>query len=151
MLYGSTIELAEQSNSRQPCGFFVFGDGIVAIRPPVGSLTFSMNEANNVRAMAMVCIYGIELTKRLPDISAEAFASTMRVIDDQAGRPVQTEAIAMVDITRAELTKNGLFAAKVTLQTKDKELVLVGGKKVVKEFGGFLAEPLGSRLSSLLK
>lgn len=112
MLYGSTIQLSEQPNIKQPCGFFVFNDGIVAIRPPLGSFTISMNEANNVRAMGMVCVYGIGLAKEMPSITAEAFASSMSTVGDQAGRSVQTEAIAMSNITSAEVAKNGLWALR---------------------------------------
>lgn len=82
MLYGSTIELTEPPNTRQPCCFFVFDDGIVALRPPKGSVTHSLNEANNIRAMAYVYLLGSDLLKEKPDTSAELFASTMGHVTD---------------------------------------------------------------------
>lgn len=153
MFYGDTIQLREKPNIKQPCGFFVFDDGIVAIRPPQGSFTIGMNEANNVQTMTVVCIHGITLVKKRPSIAAEVFALSMSIIDDHAGRPMQIEVIAMSDITSAELAKSGLLGAKVTVKIKGKSkaLVLNGNKKAVKEFAGFLTKPLGDRFTSSLK
>jgi hypothetical protein len=153
MLYGSTFELREKPDIKQPCCFFVFDDGIVAIRPPVGSVTISLNEANNIRAMAWVYALGARLVQERPHANAAVFASSMSAIDDPTGRSVQTEAIAVSDIISAELTKNGLLGAKVTVTAKGRPeaLVLFGAKKVVKEFGTSLAKPLGNRFITSLK
>ena len=152
MYHGSTPMLREKDNPKQPCLFFLLSDALVVIRPPVGSITVSYNEANNIRAMTMVYQHALMLLEKLPDITSSNFASTMGHLEDGSGKKIQTEAIALTDIVSAHVSKAGLLGAKITIEITGKPaLLLIADKKSVAAFGALLIGPLGSRLTGSVR